>query len=47
VTFPTVTTNAYDPLAGTVAGAMEQLDPFGAPLQLSNTVPSNPLIGVT
>ena len=45
----TVTVKAYEdvPLAGTVAGEMEQVEPVGVPVQLSDTVPLNPLIGVT
>jgi len=44
---PTVTVNAYDdnPFGGTEAGEGEQVDAPGAPLQVSETAPLNPLTG--
>lgn len=44
-----VTVNAYedDPLGGTNGGDTTQVDGAGAPLQVSTTLPLNPLTGVT
>jgi hypothetical protein len=44
-----VTVNAYedDPLDGTRAGEMAQFEGAGAPLQVSATLPLNPLTGDT